>query len=414
MWGTQDMEFWKAYATYSARHGVATIYGSTDDVILAKYRSGLNFNDVVRDTQTVIPFKPYSYFREVYTCVQPPLYVYPLAIVGNVYEAIDASMTNRRSFNALINLAAIFASVLIALLLLRFAGSKAALIYWLNPLVILNSPVQGYLDPFVVLFTTASVLAVAHRRLPLAYAALTAAVLTKPQGVLIAPVIVVAGLLQHSLRDHVRAAACAALVALVAFAPFIATSHTLSVLQGVLTIEQNESALSLQALNLWWPVQYGINLAHGNFWLESVASDPLSRRIGLGLLIALTLANLCLLWRRRPLLPDHILGAAAVQVLSYFLVRVGVHGNHYFVVIALLAAFAVTSPSRMKLYIAISAAFIIPDLVFYGIGRDWTGGTELVTRSGLSFVTVILSFVTTGAFVWLWREAHRKYGLSLS
>ena len=228
------MEWWKAFGTYSVQHRVIDIYGAEDRVILDLYRQGLSFSEVLKATQTVIQYQPYRYGRTEYFYPQPPLYIYTIFLSTSIYREFDPDLTNDRVFNFFLNLQPVISSALLTLVIFFFVKSLlgrglaglAALFYWLNPLVILNSPIQAFLDPLLALFAVCSVIFLFRKRLSWAYVFLALAALYKPQGVIIAPIIVWMGLREHNILANLRAWLAAGFTGVLATAMAFAVQNT--------------------------------------------------------------------------------------------------------------------------------------------------------------------------------------------
>src|SRR5690606_9071753 len=104
LYGTQDIEWQKAWGTHAVREGVLTMYGAPDAEILALSREGKSREEIRAATQTVIPFEPYRYFRTEYLVTYPPGYIYSLRLAVGAYAAIDPNLSNGRLFNFFVNL----------------------------------------------------------------------------------------------------------------------------------------------------------------------------------------------------------------------------------------------------------------------------------------------------------------------
>lgn len=432
LYGSQDMEWWKAWGSYAVTQGVTRVYGAPDEQILGAWREGKDFPEILRDTQAVIAFQPYRYFRTEYRVLQPPVYVYSLYVSTRLYQVVSPSLENGRLFNIFINLQPILASAVMAWLIAGFlttvvsaeAGRLGGMLYWLNPLVILNSPVQAYQDPLCVLLATLSVMALHRRHLPHAVMYLALAALTKPQGILIAPIVVAVGLLEHRLSRNVGAWLVGAGTGVVVSLPYLLEGRLLSVVTGVWSIGQASTDISRQALNLWWPVQYAVNavraLGTGDFstfavvagggtcWQCDVQASVFTSSlgfpvswIGLGMLAAFTVANL--LTVRKFVQQDRrvILTAAVLQVYAYFMLRVGVQVNHYFLLVPLLTLTLLPHSASIRLYAWICALFCLQDLIFYGLGRDLNVGVALLSRGSAGWITVAIASTNVATFAWL-------------
>ena len=375
--------------------------------------------------------------------MQPPLYIYSLYASTSLYRLIDHDLRNTRLFNVFINTQPIVASGVLAVVIAWFVGRivspavgrAAGLVYWLNPVVILNAPIQGYQDPLCALFATASIVSLYRRRLVLAWMFVALATLTKPQGVLILPVVIFVGLLEHRVARNLVGWGVAVAVGLFVAVPYILSGRFLSVIIGVLSISQASGDLTRSALNIWWPVQVIFNgmtaVAGGSAgraaavlggypcWNCDVPARLFMERtgwpvqaIGLGLLGAFTLANLYTLRRHLDSHRSALLSAAALQVYGYFMLRVGVQVNHYFLLIPILALCLRVSGTGVASYALVCGVFILQDLVFYGFGRDFNPGIGLLTRLAMGWTTSVLALANVAVFGFLTARQFR-YGDAL-
>jgi hypothetical protein len=422
-WGTQDVEWWKAWSTRVVHFGMRNVYGSESDAkIIARFTEGESYRKIRRATQTKIRYyQTVDYDQTEYELVQPPLYIYSLSASAWVYSLFSPSLENNRWYNFALNFPPIIYSALLSLFIGRAAGRflspnlavPAALLYWLNPLVILNSPVQGYQDPLCVLFGTAAIIALYDRRLTLSVVLFTLSTLTKPQGVLVLPVLVLVGLVEHGVRANLRAWLAGIGTGVLVALPFILMNRFWSVIIGVSTIVQASTDLSRQALNLWWPVQYvenGRDLLAGGYdiWTvllgrnhrllhdRSIERFLLERHVDAGsagflLLGTFTAVNLWSLRKRVRTDRLAMISAAAIQIYGYFMLRAGAQINHYFPLVPLLTVVALRSRADFRHYVVLCTLFLAQDLIFYGLGRDLTGLRKVLTSTPFGFVTVLLA-----------------------
>jgi hypothetical protein len=129
--------------------------------------------------------------------------------------------------------------------------------------------------------------------------------------------------------------------------------------------------------------------------------------LGFVLLGAFTVFNLHQVWRRHKTDQFVIIEAAVLQVYAYFILRVGVQINHYFILIPLFALISVRSAMWLRMYMAVSFVFVIQDLIFYGMGRDFNYGVRLLSRMDLGWTTNALAAANIVLFALLCRLAYR-------
>jgi len=142
----------------------------------------------------------------------PPLGLAAFVAVGHVEERLPPADARGAwpSFQVLIKLPAIAfdlaTAVLLALVVGRLAspraGLAAALLHALHPAVLYDSAVWGQVDSIFTFFSLASLSALALGRGALAPPLLALAVLAKPQGLILGPLVVFALLRRASRRSH--------------------------------------------------------------------------------------------------------------------------------------------------------------------------------------------------------------------
>jgi hypothetical protein len=438
LYGTQDVEWQKAWGTAAVREGVAGLYGSSDAGIVSLWKQGKTRAEIRAATQKVIPFEPHRYSRTEYRVTYPPLYVYGLYGESRLCALFSPGLGNGRLFNVCVNLLPILASALLTLALARFsfapslpaaAGPWVALAYWLNPVTLLNSPIQGYQDPMCALFAVLSVLAVLRRRVGWAGVLLALGILIKPQAVLVAPVVLAAGWFAASPRRNLAAWGLGFATALVVLLPYLANGRTLSVVQGVLSIRDSSQDISRQALNAWWPLQYVLNALEaprlgvsrllgfigGPYpWDADMPASRVALPFGISLHAvgwlafgAFTLWNLRVLARRHSRDSFAVVPAAALQVYAYFILCVGVQINHYQILIPLLLLSAARPGIGWRLPTAVCGVFLLQDLIFYGLGRDFNPGRAVLSLLRLGWTTNVLAILNVALFVALASRVFR-------
>jgi hypothetical protein len=417
LWGTFDTEVWKAWSARAATGGVADIYGAPDRDLVAAARA--RGGSVVGQLLTMpFPKRTFRWGSADYVIDYGPGSVLVLGAAGKLYALFAPGLPNRPRFNAAINLAPVLASLAIALLLAKSAegtlGRWRALAFWLNPAVFLASPVLGYLDPIFAAFGVAAVLALMRGRHVPAAALAVAAVLLKPQGVLVLPVLVVVLLREAGPRVWLRAALSGAATAAVILLPWWTSGYLLSALDGFLR-PLSQGTLAPLGLNVWWIAGYSMQWAQGGPWpladivpLESFRAwagfdARLVARILLGVA---TLANLWLLWRApredRRMIPL----AAILQVHLYALLYTSVHENHTFLAVALAPLLIGVWPHAKPLLAAASAYLFACLYLTAGLGRRITTQASLQAlrmASGVDLsVLVALAHVALVAVLFVW------------
>lgn len=131
----------------------------------------------------------------------PPGYMYVLFLIGKL-KALLLLPDRCTAFLALIKLPAIAADLATVLLVYRLAtrhvGSRSAfalaLMYGLNPAVILNSSVWGQVDAIFTLFIVLAIYCLTEDRLAWSVSIFAAALLIKPQALIFTPLLLAAAM----------------------------------------------------------------------------------------------------------------------------------------------------------------------------------------------------------------------------
>jgi len=386
--GTDDMDVWKLW-THAGSINLTTMYGVGGNpperaVLVWGNRSG--------------------------TVEYPPATLYALAAVGHLYRGIDPYYTDGVALTVAIKLSILLGDVVLCIalwhLMRRFsavAARTAVLFYWLNPAVILDGAVLGYLDPWLGALTTAALLALDRERYAWCGAALALTVLTKLQIVLILPAVALALLHRagprHWWKGAAAATVAAAATAALVVAPFVRIGALPNMIQGAGRAFHHDM-LSAEAANIWWIVTWILRAA----WTTPVRILGISRAVALGYpnprVIGTALGGGMMLWAfwraRRASLPV-ILAAGACAMHAYTVLSVQVHENHLYLALPLMAAAGAVLPRMRAPYLLTSLVCLLNLYLFQGLGKDFRLPPRTVT---IVDATVLLSFVNVAALVW--------------
>jgi hypothetical protein len=387
---------WRAWSYHAATRGPSTLYGPRGHTV----RLG-DLDEPV---------------------VYPPLALDELALVGRAHLALnggrfdnDVALTSTIK-GAIVLLDGVLAA-LIWLAVQRVGGAArgwwAAMAYWLNPAALLMTTL-GFIDVLLAIPVLGAVVAASHGRPWLSGALFAAAVMTKPQGVLVAPAVALA--LWHDDRGHrgrrlAAAAAAAAITAAAITAPLIAAGTTFYMLRSVAVLARH-NALSALAFNGWWVVGYLLQAAAAaeqgfraalhvqpEMMTHSQAMArgfPNPRAVGALVMGAAVLWGLKTAIRARDLALHAALAAFIVD--AYFTLSVQVHENHFFLMVPLLAVAAALRPAFAPLLAALSVAMALNLYFVYGLFGD--GAADRLVRAAGIDATVLLSVVNCALFGW--------------
>ena len=355
--------------------------------------------------------------------VYPPLALDELAIVGRTHMALngghfdnDVALT-RTIKGAIVLLDAVLAALIFAAVR-RAAGSPrawwAALAYWLNPAVLLITTL-GFVDVLVAIPAVGAVIAASCARPWLSGALFAAAVLTKPQGLFVAPAVALA--LWNAGDPHgrrgrlVAAAAAAALAAAAIVAPVVAVGRTFDMLRSVAVLAGHD-AVSALAFNGWWIVGYVLQAAaaggndlraalhvqtemmtHGQVMARGFPNPRIVGTLAAGAAVLWGLARAI---RARDLALHAAL--AAFVVTAYFTLSVQVHENHFFLAVPLLALATAIRREFAPVLAVLSLTWTLNLYFVYGFYGEGASAIP-ASLTGID-ATVVLSAINCAAFGW--------------
>ena len=410
--GTEDTDAWKIWM-FAASSDVTSVYGVGGDP----------------------PIRGVVEWQALRTTVDyPPVGLYELGVAGRVYRWFDPAFADGVPLTIATKLPGLACGIALTALLWwavrRHSGSPAAtrwvvLAYWANPATILNAEALGYLDPLMML-PAIGMLVLVHEGWPmLAGAAFAIALLTKPQAILLAPILALAAWRLGSSRGAALAAVGGASTAAVIVLPFALAGALPNMWLAFGSFYARRDVLSGNAANLWWIVTYVLRAWYQIPRVGVVGAylAPVRRILAISTLQEIGLPNprpfgtalvLCAsawgLWRLRDArdLARHALGAAFV-VHAFFVLGVGIHEHHMMLAVPLLALAAALRPGLRPLFYVVSGIVALNLNLFNGLGRGFGWG---IPRGLLVIdLSVLLALANVAALVWhgriLAREAAR-------
>jgi hypothetical protein len=402
--GTHDVTVWKIWSHGAITESVSTLYGVGGS---PPERREISLDGA----ETTVDY--------------PPLALYELGVAGRAYRwANGGRYPNTLALLVTVKATAVLADVGLALLLyfsVRYLIGEArarwaVALYLMNPAVLLNGAALGYLDPLFVLPVAGALLASALGFSALAGALAAAAVLTKPQAVVVLPALALAvwNIEAGVARSARVAAACAGacVVAAGLIGPVIAAGAWANMVQTMERLTHHDM-LSGNACNLWWIVGYVLRAYYsmGDMGVWAAFTTPtrilqISRVVELGypnprpIGAALTLlAAGWSLWTARRAREVWLLAAlAAFLVHAYSTLSAQVHENHLYAAVPLLAMASAGRPRFTPVYLAVSAIVALNLNLFYGISEDL--GYAIPRTLLIVDLTVIVAVLNCAALVW--------------
>ena len=413
--GTEDVLTWKIWMI-GASKSVATVYG-------------VGGHPPVRGEL--------QWLHHTTTVDYPPVALYELGAAGLVYRLFDPEFADRPSLTAAVKIPGLLFGIALTALLWwtvrRFTGDGAqgqwvALAYWVNPATILNAEVLGYLDPLMMLPAIASLALLQLGAPAWAGASLAVAMLTKPQALLLAPILAIAAWRTGGPRGVAEAAAGGAVTAALIFLPYALMGALPNVWLAFGSFYARRDILSGYAANIWWIANYVLRAWYqvprlgvlGAFLapVRRIMAISTFREVGFPnpRPFGTALAGAAALWgvwriRHASDLAVHALGGAFL-VHAFFVLSVGVHEHHMMLAVPLLALAAGLRPSLRPIFWTISAIVALNINLFYGIGMGL--GWSIPRGVLLVDLSVLLSLANIAALVWhgrvLAREAAQMSG----
>jgi hypothetical protein len=415
--GTPDMLTNQLWAASVLDQGISRTYIFTDTDYLTKaclYWRGLPYHSA-----------PVRYHTELGTLDHvpdyPPLSIFAFALSAALARQVQGGRLRTGGvLNACFNLLPVVCALATVLILWRFVEKEklgqawpAVAAFWLNPVMILHTPVLGYVDAVFALVGFGSLLALYRRRYTESAILAALGCMIKPQGALVLPVLFLTIWFDRERRLLIRSTLFFALFALLPFIPFIATGRALAAFRGTLQVV-SVGFLSSQQANAWWLVSWilpavlggGLATLREPVSMYPVAELPrllsLSFR-GISLVLFAGYVVMTLYYLRRELLRGKrlaIFWAGALQIYGFTMLTLYPKENHlYAFFVYALPLLVFSGRVFRKLYWALSAVFALNLFFFDGLGR----GTEAAANAlrfalGLD-LTVVLSLVNVLLFV---------------
>jgi hypothetical protein len=413
--GTRDTIPWKIWSYNAANEGVGRLYGVGG---------------------SPPEWRTLTYAGAEGAATYPPLALDELGLAGRVYRRVmGGRFPNTTPLLVAVKAPAALADAAFAALLYfvvrRRLGEGTArwttIAYWLNPGIVLDGAVLGYLDPQFMLPIAGSLVAAEAGWAGSAGALGAAAILTKPQAAVVAPA--VALLLWNAAPPfrRVRAvvvATCGGLAVTAALVwPVFAAGGGPNMIQALGRLAAH-NMLSGNACNLWWIVGYVVRALYsiqdygvwGAFRHETQILQisrfmevgfPNPRPIGTALVLAAIAWAAWAARRGDDLWLMAALGAFSIH--AFETLAAGVHENHLFAAVPLLTIAAAGRRHFAPVLAVVSAIFALNLNMFYGISEDL--GYRVPRGLTIIDLSVVVAALNCAALVWHARVFQRECAL---
>lgn len=397
--GTGDVEIWKVWS-FAASHDVAGVYGVGH-----------------------LPNRHLNRWQGMGMTVDyPPAALEELAMVGGLYQMAHPLFEDSDALTAMVKLPGLLAEMVMVAVVLtwgrrRFgpeAAAWTALAWWLNPAMIIDGPLLGYLDAAMAVPAVLALMCAIAGSAELAGALLTLAVLTKAQAVFVAPVILAAlagGSHPRAWRRFLHGMVGAATAGTLILLPYVARGALPNVLEAVSSLARHDS-LSAYSANFWWIVTWVLRVLDvaGEWgWWRALTQElrilgiqrtmelgvPNPRLVGLAIVGTLNAWAAWRAWRSRS--NAQMAALAGWSAFAYATWAAQVHENHLYLAVPFLVLAGGLDRRYRTVCWAVSAILSLNLLLFYGLGRempdilhrDWTGIDASVLLAVVSVVVFV-------------------------
>ena len=417
--GTEDMYPNRMWGAHALRSGLVNVYSLSDQdwltILLLRLRGIHARVNVVSPTE-LGPLGPFAA-----VAAYPPGNILAFEFSIALCKALQRGVLKTGPLlNTCMNLPPILFSLGIFLVVWFFVKKElgtvpvaALAIFWLHPVLILVSPVLGYTDSIFVFLCLVSLIFCFRRQYTLGVLFLALACLTKPQSVLIIPIVATAVFSEGRWRALAHYGTRLAFFSLLLLLPFALAGRFLGVFAGVL---QNVfvPALSAQQLNIWWLLGGMVHASRGaSQGVPPGVIGMVSRAdfqswaglnpswIALPVFGIFTGVNLYFLFSElRRGNRWALFWSAALEVFGFTMLMMCTHEHHlYAFFVYALPLLALRNRSMTRLYWVLSVLFGLNIFLFNGLGEGYTS-VSYALRTLLGFdLTIPVALANILTFV---------------
>jgi Gpi18-like mannosyltransferase len=335
---------------------------------------------------------PAPFYHPGFFCDYPPGYIYALWVVGLVGQAVGAT---GNAYRIIIESPAIIADFALALLMYAFVrrGSRPAMAFAamlmvaLNPALLFDTVVWGQSDSVITFVMLLSIVAILGRQYEIGWGLAAIAVLVKPQGLMLLPVIGVWTMLETDFATWIRSGVALLAVAIIGIAPFQIGHQWNWIIELYTSTAAYYHETSVNAFNL-------MALIGGLRQSDSGTFAGISYfALGMSLLVPLYAFIAWILWQGRT--PARLVFASFLAIFGFFMVAPRMHERYLYPAIALALPLALEAPEMLVVFVIISLTCLINlayvlhalDTVVFLNARDWLA----MTTSALNAIALGLA-----------------------
>ena len=414
--GNGDMEHFKAWAVLSNKEGLIKMYGESDENMIKYSKSNkISLFKTFNNTRKKTKFDAYNYKRDYYVIMYPPISLYFTFISGKYYYYYFQNFKNSNWFNFFINLPMIFLSSFFFIFLFKFLKKEKnkytyilPLIFWMNPITLLDSPIQGYNNILFILILFIFLINLRNNKIMIGSILAAILIFTKPQGIICLPILFYYLFFNGNRRYIIKSIIYFLLTILLILLPAIVNGYLLSNILGsfsaILFLENwSNIVLSARSWNFWWIFSsileknptYSVNnfiekyhfnvklLAHLLFILHILISffyfhKFKNKNINLIFLLFISIA------------------------FGYNMFELNVQYNQFYIFIPFMILFLFENILFFKFTISIWTLYFLQLFVYGGIGNDLNTPYGYFSNLGISryFNYTTLIFASTLIILW--------------
>ncbi len=304
----------------------------------------------------IATFGPAHTYQTGFFLDYPPGYLYGLWVAGLIAHVVGASGD---FYRVIIESPAIVADFALALVMYAFVrrGSRPAmafvamLLVALNPALLFDTVVWGQSDSVMTFVTLLSIAAILGRQYEVAWGLAAIAVLVKPQGLMILPVLGVWTMLEADFATWIRSGLALIAVAIIGIAPFQIGHEWNWIIKLYTSTAAYYHETSVNAFNLMALIG-GLRQADS----ETIAGVSYFA-LGMSLLVPLYGFIAWILWRGRT--PTRLIFAAFIAIFGFFMVAPRMHERYLYPAIVLAVPLALEAPEMLAVFVVISITGLI-------------------------------------------------------
>src|SRR5271166_5672694 len=337
---------------------------------------------------------PAHTYQEGYFLDYPPGYLYALWVAGLVARALSASGDFYRIIVESPVVVADFALALLMYALMRRRSRPAMafvamLMVALNPALLFDTVVWGQSDSVLTFVTLLSIVAILGQQYEIGWGLAAIAVLVKPQGLMMIPVLGLWTMLETDFATWIRSGVALIAVAVIGIAPFQIGHEWNWIIKLYTSTAAYYHETSVNAFNL-------MALIGGLRQGESGTLAGVSYfALGMSLLVPLYAFVAWILWRGRA--PTRLLFASFIAIFGFFMVAPRMHERYLYPAIALAVPLALEAPEMLAVFVILSLTCLI-NLAY--VLHTLNTVVFLDARDGYAMATSALNVVALGLAVY--------------